>query len=57
MIVRVLISLLLTAVLLPAFLFGCNSAERENGMVSKATIPAIDASAPTETETATFALG
>ena len=60
MIVRVLMSLLLIAFLLPAFLLGCNSTEnteREASVVPNATIPTIDASAPTETETATFALG
>jgi hypothetical protein len=41
---------------------GCNrennQVDPKNGTrVSEATIPAIDAAAPTETETATFALG
>ena len=58
--VRVIISVLVVAILLPAFLLGCNNtdnAEGENSMMPKATMPSIDALAPTETETATFALG
>lgn len=53
------VSLLLVAFVLPIFLFGCNdrNTAKENSSVPKATIPTQDTSAPTETETATFALG
>ena len=58
--IRVLMSLLVMAILLPSFLLGCNSAESvggENTVIPKDTIPAIDASVPDRIETATFALG
>lgn len=60
MIVRPLISLILIAFVLTTFLPGCNNTkivEKGNSVVPKATIPPIDASGPTETETATLALG
>ena len=53
-------SLLLMAFLPPALMLGCNEtkiAEKGNDMTQEVTIPPIDASAPTSTETATFALG
>ena len=52
--------LLLVALVLPAFLFGCNNGkndESENSMAPKATVPMIDTSVPVNAETATFALG
>ena len=58
--IRLFVPLLLIAFLLPTFTLGCNKneiAENENNMMSKGTIPAIDAAAPANTETATFALG
>ena len=58
--IRRLMPLLLIALLSPTLVGGCRNPEttgKGNGMVLKATIPPIDASAPTETETATFALG
>ena len=60
MIIRVLISMLLIASGLPVFLLGCNNTqntERDNSMAPQNTMPSIDASAPVNTETATFALG
>ena len=60
MIIRVLMLMFLTAFMLPVFLLGCNTTknvERGGNVVPKATIPPIDSSVPTETETATFALG
>jgi len=54
----VLIALVLISLLLPASLISCkNNIEREDAMIQNTTIPLIDANAPTETETATFALG
>ena len=58
--IRLLIYLLLVVVLSPYLVVGCNTtkiAEKGNSMVPKATIPPIDASVPSNTETATFALG
>jgi len=53
-----LIALILIALLLPASLTSCkNNIEREDVMIQNTTIPLIDANAPAETETATFALG
>lgn len=60
MIIRLLMSLLLIALILPTLVIGCSNtkiAEKENSVIQKAAIPPIDASAPIETETATFALG
>jgi hypothetical protein len=56
---KIPVPLLLVAFVLPIFLFGCNdrNTAKENSAVPKATIPTIDTSAPTETETATFAFG
>ena len=57
---RVLISLLMIAFLLPASIFGCNNTrtnEEGDKMAQKPAIPPIDTSAPTNTEIATFALG
>jgi len=53
-------SLAMVAFVLPTFILGCNNAEiaeSDNSVVLKAAIPPIDASTPTKTETATFALG
>ncbi|MFC1862068.1 hypothetical protein ACFLT4_02010 [Chloroflexota bacterium] len=57
--IKQLMFLILVAFVLPPFLLGCNNKndERENRVVPKATVPPIDAPAPTSTETATFALG
>ena len=58
--IRLLMYLLLVALVLPAFLFGCNNGkndESENSMAPKATVPMIDTSVPVNAETATFALG
>lgn len=53
-----MIALILIALLLPASLTSCkNNIEREDVMIQNTTIPLIDANAPAETETATFALG
>ena len=60
MIMRIIMLILLTASILPVFLFGCNStknAEKEINVIPKAPIPPIDAFVPANTETATFALG
>ncbi len=60
MIIKLLMSLLLIAFLSPSLILGCSNteiAEKGNSVVPKATILPIDASAPTNTETATFALG
>jgi len=57
---RVLVSLLLSAVVLPSLLAGCNkneNAEKGYEMTPKAVIPLIDAYVPTEMATATFAMG
>jgi hypothetical protein len=58
--VRVLISVLIVVLVLPAYLLGCRNtefAEREDSVVPKAAISPVDAITPMETETATFALG
>jgi hypothetical protein len=55
-----LMSLLLVAFVSPAILMGCSNkkiAEKDRGIGPKAVIPALDASVPAETATATFALG
>ncbi len=62
MIIRplLLIFLLLIAFVPSAILLGCSNkkiAEKGNGIVPKAMIPAIDAFVPAGTATATFALG
>lgn len=60
MIVRLLMSLLMIAIVLPTFILGCHKTNidgKENSLVQKVMIPPIDATAPTETQTATFALG
>jgi len=57
---KVLISLLLSAVVLPSLLGGCSKtedAEKGYEMTPKAVIPLIDAYVPTEMATATFAMG
>jgi len=57
---RVLLSILLSALVLPNLLAGCNKTENieEGNKVNlKAAIPLIDTYVPTDTETATFALG
>jgi len=59
-IIGLLMSLAMVAFVLPTFILGCNNAEiaeSDNSVVLKAAIPPIDASTPTKTETATFALG
>ena len=58
--IKLLMYLLLMALVLPAFLFGCNNSENdegENSLTPKATVPPIDTSVPSNIETATFALG
>ena len=60
MIVRILLALISVSLLVPVLLIGCNETnipKQEINMVPKVTIPAIDASVPTEIDTATFALG
>ena len=57
---RALISLLLSALVLPSLLTGCNkneNVEEGNKVNLKTTIPLIDTHVPAGTETATFALG
>ena len=58
--IGLLVSLLLIAFVSPTLVVSCNTtkiAEKENRMVPKAMMPPIDASVPSNTETATFALG
>lgn len=58
--IKLLIYLLLIAFVLPAFLFGCNNSkndEGENSVTPRVVVAPIDASVPTNTKTATFALG
>ncbi len=58
--IKLLIYLLLMAFVLPAFLFGCNNSkndEGENSVIPRVVVAPIDASVPTNTATATFALG
>ncbi|MFC2020470.1 hypothetical protein ACFLU1_01565 [Chloroflexota bacterium] len=60
MTIRILMLMVLTASILPFFLFGCKNTgntEREHNVIPKASIPPIDTSVPANTETATFALG
>ena len=60
MIIRLLLVLLLIASILPTLAIGCcdvNIDEKEHSVIQKDEIPPIDTSAPTETATATFALG
>lgn len=60
MIIRLLMSLLMIAIVLPTFILGCNKTNidrEESSLVQKVMIPPIDAMEPTETQTATFALG
>jgi len=57
---KVLISLLLSAVMLPSLLAGCSKtedAEKGYGGTPKTVIPLIDAYVSPETATATFAMG
>ena len=60
MIARILFPLIIVLFLLPVFSLGCsqtNTPKQEINMGTKVTVPVIDASVPTEIETATFALG
>jgi len=60
MIHRLLTFALIATFLLPAFALSCSDTgiiEEEKSMMGNVTIPPIDATAPTETERATFALG
>ena len=57
---RILLTLIIVSLFAPVLLLGCNEnnvPKQEINMVPTVTIPAIDASVPTEIETATFALG
>ncbi|MFC2070234.1 hypothetical protein ACFLTB_03555 [Chloroflexota bacterium] len=57
---RILVSLLAIAVLIPGIIAGCSLTEATvggNKVFTKKEIPSIDTSAPVVTETATFALG
>ena len=57
---RILLPLIIVSFLLPISLLGCNQAnipQQEINMDLSVAIPPIDASIPTEIETATFALG
>jgi hypothetical protein len=58
--IKLMMYLFLTVFVLPIFLFGCNTSqndERKNNETPDATVPTMDTSVPTNTETATFALG
>ena len=58
--IKLLISLFTIAFLFPASILGCNNtriSEKGDNVVPEPAIPPIDIAAPTNTETATFALG